>query len=139
MTSLLDLVVEQAVTATADPAAGAEISYTVAAGSKIALFSAAVSLVASADVANRRARITIDDGATVLYAGIAGTDQTAGQTVRYVFGSAGSGLIVGSAIAQVPWGSAPILLLPGWRIKTVTTNIQAADDWGVMSLVGVPL
>lgn len=139
MGALLDQAVDQSVIATSNPAAGAEISYTVAAGTKLALLSAAVILVASADVANRTVRMTIDDGTTVLYTGVCGTAQTAGQTVTYVFGTSGSGLIVGATIAQVPVASFPVLLLPGWRIKTVTTNIQAADDYGIMSLVAVTL
>lgn len=122
--------------ASANPAAGAEISYTVPAGTVLQLLGARVSLVASADVATRTVQLTIDDGTTVFNKFVSPSTQAASATYAYNFTAGTSNVTVLNNEIVVGLGQ-QLFLPPGYRIKTVTNNIQAADDFGVMTVYGV--
>lgn len=115
-----------------DPAAGVEISETVPAGKLWDLLSVDTSYVASATVANRGPVLTLDDGTRDLTE-IPNVFQfiVASETWNGVCWMQGMGQITGTGggyrIAPLP---SPCLLGPGYRIRTVTTNIQAGDNWG---------
>ena len=116
-----------------NPAAGADISTAVPAGKVWRLVSIQGKLVTSATVANRTVRWSIDDGANVFYAVDANFTQAASLTETY---SAGFGIVSANsntfAISPFPG----VLLLPaGFRINTVTTAIQATDQWSAITLL----
>lgn len=111
------------------PAAGAEISETVPAGARWELLSFRARLVTSAAVANRFARLTLDDGGAIEYDDehVTATAQTATQTDYYCW-TEGGPIVVGQNGYH---GSLPVnnRLGAGHRIKTVTSGIDVADQW----------
>jgi hypothetical protein len=113
----------------ADPAAGAEISCTVPAGKIWRVVSLRVALVTSSGVANRFPSITVDDGTTVFYQIISPTAHTASLTWTYNFSAVPSAASAGNTVGLLP---APqgTLLGAGYRILSVTTAIQAGDNYG---------
>lgn len=120
----------------ATPGAGADVSETVPAGVRWELLSFRLQVLASATVANRFTRITFDDGTATPFAEAAANAVacTASQTCVYAFG-AGQPNVTGQVIyvAGTPVG---MRLSPGFRIKSITTGIQAGDQIsGVQYLV----
>jgi len=112
-----------------DPAAGAEVSDTVPAGARWRLIAAIFTLVASGAAANRRVHVTLDDGATVYLRSLSGTDITAGQTGIVSFWESGQ-LVASNNSAQVAMLPSNLILVAGHRIKTVTTALDAGDNYG---------
>lgn len=111
-----------------DPAAGAEVSDTVPAGKAWRVISVLVALVTSATVATRRTHLVIDDGTTTFYRRGSNATQAASLTQNYLFCGEGPeasarGTFVADPLPQID-------LPAGARIKTVTENIQAGDDYG---------
>ncbi len=117
-----------------DPAANVEISETVPAGKWWKLLGVVATLVTDAGVANRSVVFTLDDGTTEYWRSKAGGNQTASQTSVYQL-----------AVDQVDDISAPnvkqilnlqdlFVLGSGYRIKTITANRQATDNWGAPKL-----
>lgn len=122
--------------ATSDPAANAEISYTVPAGQILFLQGARVSLVTDANAANRTVAMTIDDGTTVVQRFSSPSLHTASLTWGYTFSAGATNAAVLGLEVVVGMGS-NLLLPSGYRIKTVTTNLQVGDNYGVMTLYGI--
>lgn len=122
--------------ATSDPAANTEISYTVPAGQILFLQGASVQLVTDANVANRTVQLTIDDGTTVCQTFTSPSTQAASLTYTYSFtaGAANATVLSNSVVVGI---GTNLLLPPGYRIKTVTTNRQATDNFGAMTLYAV--
>jgi hypothetical protein len=121
--------------ASADPAAGAEISYTVPANTFLELKGARVALVASGDVATRTVQLTIDDGTTVFNLYASPSTQAASATYNYNFVAGGNNTTVLNNNVSVAIGDS--LLLPaGYKVSTLTNNLQAADNFGVMTIYG---
>lgn len=117
-----------------NPAAGVEISETVPTGARWRVSTLMATLVTSSDVANRRVRILVDDGTNEFFRYKVATDQTATQTIQYIFAPLGteSGTAFSVAIVPIP----PNLDLPaGARIRTNTSGLAAADDWGAPQLL----
>jgi hypothetical protein len=115
------------VVAGGDPAAGAEVSDAVPAGKVWRLISVLLTLVTDANAANRRPHITIDDGTTVFYRRGSNATQAASLTQNYVFASEAQ-----EAAVRDLWVADPmpqLELLGGSRIKTVTVNKQAGDNY----------
>lgn len=111
-----------------NPAPGVEISETVSAGKVWRLISFTCAIVTSATVANRRTRFTVDDGATIVYQVDTNKDVTASGADAFYFAT---GLYLDAnngndRIAGVPVG---LLLGAGFRMRTVTSGLQAADDY----------
>jgi hypothetical protein len=128
----------QRVIETAAPAAGAESITTVPAGKYWRLIGFYTTLTTDATVATRLPSIVIDDGTDILMringSGTAGV--TAGLTVAYTgyVGQQGLG-ITGVILTAAPLPSPDLVLEPGWRIRTLTQNIVAGDQWGIARLV----
>lgn len=119
--------------ATTDPAANTEISQTVPAGQIWFFQGARVSLVSDANVATRTVALTIDDGTTVFNRYTSPSTQAASLTQNYTFTAGAANATVLNLEVVVGLGT-NLLLPPGYRIKTVTNNIQATDNYGAMTL-----
>lgn len=112
-----------------DPAAGAESTITVPAGEVWELIGFEVTLVTDATVANRRPRIVLDDGTTEFFRQAAGADITASLTT-IVVGSGASVASLAAGVAHIPLAPG-VILGPSYRIRTLTLNLQAGDNYGV--------
>lgn len=117
----------------ADPAAGAEWSETVPTNARWRLLGVDAALVTDATVANREVVLTIDDGAAIVAEVAAGTAQAASLTRRYSFAR---GVQRGApAASTIINGPAPdAMLMGGYRVRSVTTALQAGDNWGAPQL-----
>lgn len=112
----------------ADPAAGAEVSDAVPAGKFWKLIAVFLTLVTDANVANRRVHVTIDDGTTVFYRRGSNATQAASLTQSYAWAGEAQEAAVRDTFVADPL---PTIQLPaGARIKTVTVNKQAGDNYG---------
>lgn len=125
----------------ADPAAGAEVADTVTASHRWNLLAVEVVLVTSGDAANRNVALFIDDaGATVTRRLLLtdSTNQTATQTRTHGWYPGTAAIDAASVsvtdtvtvLAKFPMTLPLRGLGPAYNIRTVTTNIQAADDYG---------
>lgn len=114
----------------ADPAAAAEATITVPTAARWRLIAFTVTLVTDANAANREPILVIDDGATVAAAASPAAVQAASLTRRHTFGPAS---VVNAAGALAQQGATPhdVLLPAGYRLSTVTANLQAGDNYGV--------
>lgn len=110
-------------------AAGAEISETVPTNAMWELVSFHYGLTTSATVATRNTSLVIDDGTNVVWAGAQGAfTQAASLTYGYSHFH-GANTVTGQTVSEIgaiPWA---IKLLAGFRIRTVTTALQAADQY----------
>lgn len=112
----------------ADPAAGVEISDAVPAGKQWRLISVLLQLVTNATVANRRPHVIVDDGANVFHRRASNATQAASLTQNYLFAGEGPEAAVRGTYVADPL---PVQEIPaGARIKTVTENLQAGDNYG---------
>lgn len=117
----------------AAPAAGADWTYTVPVGQSLSVETLQFSLTTSAAVANRQVQVVIDDGTNELWRWVAPAVQAASTTVEYVGAQSSvesSGVRAGVQSFELP----NIVLLPGYRVRTITTNIQAADQYTAQRL-----
>lgn len=117
----------------ADPAAGAEMSETVPTNARWRLLGVDIPLVTDATVANREVVLTIDDGANIVAEIASGTSHVASTTRRYSFArnvQRGAGATALTVNAPIP----DAILMGGYRVRTVTTNLQAADNFGAPRL-----
>lgn len=123
--------------ATTDPAANTELTYTIPANQLLELYTINFSLVSDANAATRRVTVTIDDGTTVFCKVASQVTQAASLTYNYTFGvgAVDRSSVAGTDVLQSLPG--PLVLRPGYRIKTVTTAIQATDNYGVAQIFGV--
>lgn len=121
------------VLAVADPAAGADYSIIVPAGVNWIVRSIRLHLVTAVAVATRDPTLVIDDGAGHVFA-IIGAAATipASQTVDLTFATG----LAPSNVNNVQQNGLPaeMRLAGGWRIRTVTANIQAADQYSGCAL-----
>lgn len=119
--------------ASSDPAANTEVSITVPARTIYHLIGARVALVTDANVANRTVQLTLDDGTTVWNLFPSPSTQAASLTYNYTYAAGASNVTVLNNNVVVGLGQA--LVLPaGYRIRTLTNNIQATDNYGIMTL-----
>lgn len=120
-----------------DPAAGAEISETVPAGVRWKLKGVRFTMVTSATVANRFVNFIVDNGTTNIFDVFYPTAHTASLTaVYYAFplGVTQTGLL-GPASNRIYYNiPADMELLPGYRIRTTTTGLDAGDNFGAPTL-----
>lgn len=116
------------------PGAGVDITYTVPAGSRQRVVSLVATLTPSAVVANRLVNLIVDDGANV-FANIPTNVTLAASTVNtYEFADSLNFLAPFNGVSVAPIPS-NLILSPGFRIRTSTTGIQAADQWSAMELL----
>lgn len=118
-----------------DPAANTEISETVPAGARWRLRSMRFALVTDATAANREVVLTLDNGTLAAYARIpSGANQAASLTHGYTFALHTQKIAPGVALAHaLPLPD--VILMPGSLIRTVTTNIQATDNYGAPTYI----
>lgn len=116
-----------------DPAANVEISEVVPTGARWRLRAIDAALVTDANVANREVTLTIDDGANVLAEVTTGVAQAASVTRRYSFAQ-GVQRVTAAASTIIGAPAPDLILLAGWRIRTVTTALQVTDNWGAPRL-----
>lgn len=117
-----------------DPAAGVEISETVPTGARWRLLSVSFALVTDATVATRIPAVVVDDGTNTYSRTDGGVGQTASLT--RIFTAAGGGMFATNVGGQhhIPFSNR-LLLLAGHRVRTVTSNLQAGDNYGAPQLL----
>lgn len=126
---------------TAAPAAGVESITTVPAGEYWKLATWLCTLTASGAAANRQPMLVIDDGSTTLWQWKINTAITSGQVVPVMAMASGTtgGNTSTAGNLQALSISLPdpnvFMLQPGWRVRTVTYLIDAADQWSAAKLV----
>jgi hypothetical protein len=110
------------------PAAGADISETVPNNRRWILLALNASLTTSAAVANRNVTAVFDDGANKFHHGSTFFAQVASSAFEYSFYP--SLISVAAQDGVQPLAViVPMPLRGGFRIKTATAAIQAADQW----------
>jgi hypothetical protein len=114
------------------PGAGAEISETVATGARWEPLALAFTLTTAVAVANRAVQLTIDDGASIYFRASVNVNQPASLVYNY-------GFVQGYGNPSISQVFALLSILPmnarlgsGHRIKTVTANLQAADQFSAV-------
>jgi hypothetical protein len=113
----------------ANPAAGANIVETVPTNARWRLHAIQFSLVTAIAAANREVALTFDDGATVFARVPSGFTHVASTTIVYsAFHHAPRNTAAQDTTKNFPLPR--IDLQGGFRFNTVTTNLQAADDYG---------
>lgn len=112
----------------ANPGAGSELAETVPTGARWRLRAFEFEFRADATVANREVVLVFDDGATIYARHPGGVAQTASQNVRYTFGPQGD-RVAGAVVLAHAVPTTDPTLLAGHRIRTVTSNLQAGDDY----------
>lgn len=121
------------VSAQPNPAAGADLSFTVPIGVLWNVVSITALFTASAGVANRTVNFQVkDQNGKLAYQYAIGTALTAGQTCTYTF-SEDVVTPTSSANGGVVLEPLPSTWFPSdWSFGTVTTNIQTGDQWSVV-------
>lgn len=117
----------------ANPAAGADWVFTCQANQRFNLVSLSAVLTASATVANRQVELIVDDSVDILWRTSATANVTAGQVVTFSACpvNTSAGVITTDQTLVYPPG---LILAPTWRIRTLTTGIQAGDQWSAIFL-----
>ena len=117
-----------------NPGAGAEWTYTVAGALREQLVSIHATLATAVAVANRQVTLVVDDGANTLWESTPGPVQAASLTWDYT--GAGFGYAPTNVLTKVSVHVDPsIVMQAGFRVRTVTTNIQGADQWSNIRLL----
>ncbi len=117
-----------------DPAAGAEISETVPVNARWRLSVLSAVLVTDATAVTRQVEFLLDDGATILFDEQHPFGQTASLTWRYTAADVGWMHTAASTRPLLPIPP-DLFLFQGWRIRTVTLNIVAGDNWGAPQML----
>lgn len=114
-----------------NPAAGAEILETVPAGRLWKIIAMRFQLVAAAAAASRRVHVVFTDGSSDLLDCFSSVDQIISETKNYSvggFGAVPDETDDNDILIAMP----PNIMLPqGAEIKTITTNLNAGDNFGV--------
>lgn len=118
-----------------DPGAAAEFSETVPTGARWRPHALSFTLLTDATVANREVALTFDDGTNIYCVQLPGAVQAAGGVRRYSYGLdtavVASGL--GAVDRTIPLPR--LLMLAGHRIRSVTGNLQAGDNYSAPQLL----
>ena len=119
-----------------NPAAGAECEVIPTTHQYLVLKTFQATLVADATAANRRVSLRAFDGTNDNTIGTTNVSVTANQTKTIIFGV---GLqLIDDAVTNIITAPIPdgIVVSPSGSINTITTNLQAGDNWGVPSISG---
>lgn len=110
------------------PGVGAEISETVPSNVRWRLIAFRYQLTSSATVANRTPTIALDDGTNIFWSQYSTATQTATLTWTYAYATGLAGQLGGPSnfSLQLP---APLILMPGYRIRTITGGLQVNDQY----------
>lgn len=116
----------------ANPAAGAEISWTVPTGQVARFLSLFGLFTASSTVATRVPRIQIKDAAgNVMFQCATDSSVAASSSSNFTFSNVPTKNSLDSCVINTP----PIVLAPGFVITTKTNNIQTGDQWSLACLL----
>jgi hypothetical protein len=117
----------------ANPAAGADWTFTLLANQRLRLETLSAQLAAANAGVARAVELIVDDGANILLRVAANVTQAINTTAQYTVGalSTPSTIVTTDMTINVP---TPMILEPGWRIRTNTVNINAADQWSAIWL-----
>lgn len=117
----------------ASPAVATEISIPAPGQGLWRVISLAFRLVTDANVANRAVQLFADDGTNVWWRASAAAVQAAGTTVDHgAFAGAATSTLTGT-VATLALPSEGLWLEPGWRLRTITANIQAGDQYSAIA------
>ena len=117
-----------------NPAAGVEISETVPTNARWRLLAMAATYVADATVATRAPMLVFDDGTTEYMRIVPGVGITASQTIICTWGDVGDDSSTTGVLGMSVLPN-KIFLPQAHRIRTVTNNLQAGDNWGAPQLL----
>jgi hypothetical protein len=119
-----------------NPSAGQEIAETVPTGARWRLLSLFAALVTNVNVANRRPVFLLGDaGSLTFFNASAPAVQAASLTTFYCL-APGLGFESAPDTSRVNVGIPVSMMLgAGYHIDTLTTNLQAGDDWGAPSML----
>jgi hypothetical protein len=116
----------------ADPAAGAELSFGPTSALRWLVGGARFMLVTDATVITRRVNVQLrDPGGGIVWRVPASVSQGAGFTYGYNVVPSSYAQIAGIDEITVPVGERP-LVRSGWLLETFTNNLQAGDNFGPM-------
>jgi len=110
------------------PGAGAEISETVPTNAMWQLLAFRYSLVTAVAAATRQSDLLMDDGTNTFLENAPASTQAASLTQIYNWQAGIQNAAVANGIIAGPFAQ-PIYLIAGFRIRTHTFNIQAADQY----------
>lgn len=115
-----------------DPAVGAEVSELVPTGARWQMLAFSVTLSTAPNVANRVPNLLFDDGISVFSYAPAdrAIQDSRTETAYWAIGPRQAAPAIGTPPA---FGLLPpeVVLTAGLRFRTLTTNLQAGDDYGV--------
>lgn len=111
------------------PGAGAEISEVVPTGARWQLLAFQSVLTTSAAVANRQPEFTLDDGANEFQRAPSLAAVVASSAVRVSWAPGMTNQISGTAASWMVSLGDEVILGAGYRLRTLTAAIQAADQW----------
>jgi hypothetical protein len=118
----------------ANPGAGADWTLTVPASVRWQLQTVFALLTTSAAAANRLPRLIIDDGVNIIWQSPAQVNETASLAWGNNWG-AGAGSFAAADPNNVQQALPnDLFLLAGWRVRVLTANIQAGDQWSAISI-----
>jgi hypothetical protein len=117
-----------------DPGAGVESTETVPTNARWRLLAHAITLVTAVAAANREVSLVLDDGTNVFLKSVSGFTQTASLTHNYFAFHHGSRNTVAQDLSHT-YPIPRVELMGGYRIRTFTTNLQAADNLGAPTLL----
>lgn len=112
----------------ANPAAGAEFTFTNATMTRLRVTSISATLTTAVAAANRMANVVIDDGANIVAQLPAFSLQAASLAFVYTGSSGVAGYLAPGTTVVIGFPS-DLMLAASWRIRSLTTAIQAADQW----------
>lgn len=122
----------------ANPAAGADWTYTVGAGGAVGsrqrIIAITAKLVTSAAVATRQVVLAVKSGATLLWEIAAGATQLASLTQTYNFGPGAPTQTTVIATTLSTGLPVDFSLGNGFTISSVTTAIDVADQWSAIAV-----
>lgn len=116
------------------PAAGAEISETVPTGASWELLALAFTLTTAVAVANRAVQLVIDDGANILFRNSMNVNEIASLVYNYQWVQGFGNAVISQIFALTSIVPSIARLNAGFRIRTVTGAIQAADQFSLVQL-----
>lgn len=117
-----------------NPAAGAEISEAVPTNARWLVRGLYGQLIVDATVANRLVTLVLDDGTNVIYKIPDAAAQTASTTWDYYMSLLGESRVGATGASQIALMLPNLFLSGGYRVRTITVNLQAGDDYGAPRL-----
>lgn len=117
----------------ADPAVNVEATLTVPGGVVWELLTVHIPLTTDANAANRVPTLVIDDGAIIVARYEPPSSIAATRSDRLTWSAGGVNQVRVNNDIGVALPTPPLLLLSGWRVRTLTANLQVGDNYGAPS------